>query len=183
VAEARRNYSKITFKEGDAEDLPFPDSSFDAVTMNFGLLHLGRPERALAEACRVLRSGGRFAFTVWAKPEEARGFGIVLGAIQRHGNMNAPIPAGPPFFRFSDADECRRSLLQAGFQKPEIRPVPQVWRLHLPLFEIMLGSPVRTGALLRAQAPAALEAIRAEVTGLSRSELPMPAVLATATKP
>jgi len=183
VAEARRNYSKITFKEGDGEDLPFPDSSFDAVTMNFGLLHLGRPERALAEACRVLRSGGRFAFTVWAKPEEARGFGIVLGAIQRHGNMNAPIPAGPPFFRFSDADECRRSLLQAGFQKPEVRPVPQVWRLQLPLFEIMLGSTVRTGALLRAQAPAALEAIRAEVTGLSRSELPMPAVLATATKP
>jgi len=183
VAEARRNYSKITFKEGDAEDLPFPDSSFDAVTMNFGLLHLGRPERALAEACRVLRSGGRFAFTVWAKPEEARGFGIVLGAIQRHGNMNAPIPAGPPFFRFSDADECRRSLLQAGFQKPEVRPVPQVWRLQLPLFEIMLGSTVRTGALLRAQTPAALEAIRAEVTGLSRSELPMPAVLATATKP
>jgi len=42
---------------------------------------------------------------------------------------------------------------------------------------------VAGGFHLRAQAPAALEAIRAEVTGLSRSELPMPAVLATATKP
>jgi len=185
VAEARRNYSKITFKEGDAEDLPFPDSSFDAVTMNFGLLHLGRPERALAEACRVLRSGGRFAFTVWAKPEEARGFGIVLGAIRKHGNVNAPIPAGPPFFRFSDPEESRRALLQAGFEQPQVKAVPQTWRLKSPdeLWGFMLGSTVRTGALLRAQTPAALEAIRAEVTGLSRSDLPMPAVLAAATKP
>ena len=185
VAEARRNYSKITFKEGDAEDLPFPDSSFDAVTMNFGLLHLGRPERALAEACRVLRSGGRFAFTVWAKPEEARGFGIVLDAIRKHGNMNAPIPAGPPFFRFSDPEESRRALLQAGFEQPQVKAVPQTWRLKSPdeLWGFMLGSTVRTGALLRAQTPAALEAIRAEVTGLSRSDLPMPAVLAAATKP
>ena len=185
VAEARRNYSKITFKEGDAEDLPFPDSNFDAVTMNFGLLHLGRPERALAEACRVLRSGGRFAFTVWAKPEEARGFGIVLGAIRKHGNVNAPIPAGPPFFRFSDPEESRRALLQAGFEQPQVKAVPQTWRLKSPdeLWGFMLGSTVRTGALLRAQTPAALEAIRAEVTGLSRSDLPMPAVLAAATKP
>jgi SAM-dependent methyltransferase len=183
VAEASRRYPAVKFQEGDAEDLPFPDAGFDAVTMNFGLLHLGRPERAIGEAYRVLRSGGRFGLTVWAKPEEARGFGIVLDAIRKHGELNAPIPAGPPFFRFSDPEECRRALLQAGFRRPEVKPVPQVWRLQKPLFEIMLGSTVRTGALLRAQTPAALEAIRAEVTGSSRSELPMPAVLATATKP
>jgi len=184
VAEARRNYSKITFKEGDAEDLPFPDSSFDAVTMNFGLLHLGRPERALAEACRVLRSGGRFAFTVWAKPEEARGLGIVLGAIQKHGDMKVPLPSGPPFFRFSDPAESRRALLQAGFESPAVRTVPQTWRFKSPeeLWDFMLGGTVRTGALLRAQTPAALEAIRAEVIALSSSEVPMPAVLASGIK-
>jgi SAM-dependent methyltransferase len=152
--------------------------------MNFGLLHLGRPERALTEARRVLRSGGRFAFTVWAKPEEARGFGIVLGAIQKHGNMNAPIPAGPPFFRFSDEAECRRALLEAGFTSPQFRKVPQTWRLGSPaaLWEFMSGSTVRTGALLRAQTSQALAAIRAEVIAAAKSELPMPAVLASATK-
>ena len=184
VAEASRRYPAIEFREGDAEELPFGDASFDAVTMNFGLLHLGRPERAIAEAYRVLRTGGRFGFTVWAKPEEARGFGIVLGAIQKHGNMNAPIPAGPPFFRFSDAEECRRALTEAGFAKPDVRSVPQTWRLDSPeaLWEFMSGSTVRTGALLRAQSPQALAAIRAEVIASSRRELPMPAMLASATK-
>jgi ubiquinone/menaquinone biosynthesis C-methylase UbiE len=184
VAEARRNYPEITFEEGDAEELPFRDESFDAVTMNFGLLHLGRPERAIAEAYRVLRAGGRFAFTVWAKPEEARGFGIVLDAIQKHGNMHAPIPSGPPFFRFSEEAECKRVLVEAGFAAPQFRKIPQTWRLESPqdLWEFMLGGTVRTGALLRAQTPQALAAIRAEVIAASSKELPMPAVLASATK-
>ena len=184
VAQARNRYPEIAFREGDAEELPFPDASFDAVTMNFGLLHLGRPERALSEAQRVLRPGGKFAFTVWARPEEARGFGIVLSAIQKHGNLNVPIPAGPPFFRFSDPEECRRALTQAGFGKSDVKTVPQTWRLGSgeQLWDFMLGSTVRTGALLRAQTPQALEAIRAEVIGSSENELPMPAVLASARK-
>jgi ubiquinone/menaquinone biosynthesis C-methylase UbiE len=184
VAEASRRYPKVTFKEGDAEELPFPDASFDAVTMNFGLLHLGGPERAIGEACRVLRPGGKFGFTVWAKPEESRGFGIVLGAIQKHGRLDVPLPPGPPFFRFSDAGECRRVLLEAGFATPEVKKIPQSWRLDSAesLFTIMQGSTVRTGALLRAQTPQALEAIRAEVNAAAKKELPMPAVLASATK-
>jgi ubiquinone/menaquinone biosynthesis C-methylase UbiE len=185
VASARQLNPGLEFEEGDAEALAFRDAAFDAVTMNFGLLHLGRPERALAEAQRVLRRGGRFAFTVWSQPSEARGFGIVLDAIQKHGNMSAPIPAGPPFFRFSDAEECRRALTQAGFRTPEVKTVPQTWRLASAeqLWDFMLGSTVRTSALLRAQTPRALEAIRADVVAAAQSELPMPTVLASATKP
>lgn len=191
VAEARRRYPAVDFQEGDAEALPFPDGSFDAMVMNFGLLHLGRPERALGEAHRVLRPGGRIGFTVWAKPEQARGFGIVLGAIQKHGNMNAPLPSGPAFFRFSDPAECRRVLHDASFVTPDVIEVPQLWRLRSQdeLFEIMLESTVRTGGLLRAQTPEALAAIRAGIrdsVGSYRKgdaiELPMPAVLASATK-
>src|SRR3989304_4379608 len=73
VAEARRRHPAVDFREGAAEDLPFPEASFDAVTMNFGLLHLARPERALVEAHRVVRPEGRFGFTVWARPDEAIG--------------------------------------------------------------------------------------------------------------
>jgi demethylmenaquinone methyltransferase/2-methoxy-6-polyprenyl-1,4-benzoquinol methylase len=50
----------ITFVEANAEALPFPERSFDAVTVAFGIRNVPRIERALAEARRVLRFGGRF---------------------------------------------------------------------------------------------------------------------------
>src|SRR5262245_40288521 len=78
IAEAQKRNPDVKFREGDAEQLPFDNDLFDAAVVNFGILHLARPDQALAEACRVLRPGGRFGFTVWAKPEEAAGFGIVL---------------------------------------------------------------------------------------------------------
>src|SRR5256885_1118907 len=84
--------------------------------------------RPYDDAFRVLRAGGRFAFTVWAKPEEAVGFGIILDAIRKHGNPDVPLPPGPPFFRFSDASECDKVLKIAGFRNVDVRKVPQVWR-------------------------------------------------------
>ena len=50
----------ITFVEGNAEALPFPDRSYDAVTVAFGIRNVPRIEAALKEAHRVLRIGGRF---------------------------------------------------------------------------------------------------------------------------
>ncbi len=192
VAEARRRHPSIEFQEGDAEALPFSDGSFDAVVMNFGMLHLGQPDQALTEAHRVLRAGGRIGFTVWAKPEESVGFDITLRAIRTCGNMNVPLPQGPSFFRFSDYDECRRALGAAGFVNPRVTKVPQIWRLPSPetLFEAMRGATVRTAGLLRAQSDEALKAIRTAIRDAARAyqrddriELPMPAVLASGTKP
>lgn len=185
VEEARRRYPSVEFREGDAEQLPLPDSSFDAVILNYGMLHLARPELALSEAHRVLRPGGRLAFTVWDTPDKAIGFGIILGAIQKHGDMNVPIPPGPPFFRFSDPEESKRALLAAGFSNPMIAHVNQVWRLPSAdaLFEIFYNASVRNAALLRAQKPDVLETIRNEIReGVEkyRNALPMPSVLASA---
>lgn len=187
VDEARRRYPAVEFQGGDAEQLSFGDESFDAVVLNFGMLHLGQPERALNEAYRVLRRGGRVAFTVWDTPDRAIAFGIVLGAIQKHGDLNVPIPPGPPFFRFSDAAEATRALTAARFSNVAVTKAPQVWRLPSPdaLFDIMYNGSVRNAALLRAQKPAVLEAIRQEIRSGSekyRNELPMPAVLASAVR-
>ena len=50
----------VSFEEGNAENLPYPDRSFDCVTIAFGIRNVPRIERALAEAYRVLKLGGRF---------------------------------------------------------------------------------------------------------------------------
>lgn len=191
LAEAKRRQPSIAFREGDAEALPFDASSFDAVVMNFGLLHLSRPDTAIAEAYRVLRGGGRYALTVWAPPEEAVGFGLVLAAVREFGNPDVPLPEGPPFFRFSDHAEFRRTLEHAGFSDVQIQALALTWRLPAPdaAFDAISRGGVRTSAVLRAQTPAALEAIRAAVRrGVERYErdgvflVPMPAVLASGTK-
>ena len=191
IAEAQRRHPSIVFREGDAEALPFDASTFDAVVMNFGLLHLARPDVAIAEAHRVLRRGGRYALTVWAPPEEAIGFGLVLAAVRESGNPDVPLPEGPPFFRFSDHAEFRRTLERAGFSDVEVQTLALTWRLSSPdaVFDAISRGGVRTAAVLRAQTPAALDAIRAAVRrGVERYEkdgaflVPMPAVLASGTR-
>jgi len=192
VARARTIYPAVEFQEGDAEAISFPDGSFDAVVMNFGMLHLARPERAMSQAARVLKPGGSFAFTVWAKPEEAVGFGIILKAIQSHGNPAVQLPQGPSFFRFSDPAECDRTLREAGFLNVRVTSVPQVWRFDAPdeLFDAIFNGGVRIKAILRAQSSEALEAIRTAARESAKNfthhgviELPMPAILASAVKP
>jgi SAM-dependent methyltransferase len=191
VAEARVRHTGIAFREGDAEALPFDAATFDAVVMNFGLLHLARPEAALAEAHRVLRAGGRYAFTVWAAPDRAVGFGLVLRAIQEVGRLDIQLPEGPPFFRFSAPDECRRTLEQASFGETAVQELPLTWRLSSPdaVFEALSRGGVRTAAVLRAQTPEVLNKIRAAVRrGVEDYAkdggfvLPMPAMLASASK-
>jgi len=192
VARARTVYPAVEFQEGDAEAIAFPDGAFDAVVMNFGMLHLARPERAMAEAARVLKPGGSFAFTVWAKPEDAVGFGIILKAIQAHGNLGVQLPQGPSFFRFSDPAECDRTLREAGFGNVRVVSIPQVWRFNAPdeLFDAIYNGGVRIRAILRAQSSEALEAIRTAAREAAKRftdqgviDLPMPAILASAVKP
>jgi demethylmenaquinone methyltransferase/2-methoxy-6-polyprenyl-1,4-benzoquinol methylase len=57
---AKLGRDEIEFVEGNAEALPFPDKSFDCVTIAFGIRNVPRIDRALAEIHRVLRTGGRF---------------------------------------------------------------------------------------------------------------------------
>ena len=55
---------RVTFRVGDASQLPFEDASFDTVVLGEILEHLTHPARVLAEAKRVLREGGRLIITV-----------------------------------------------------------------------------------------------------------------------
>jgi demethylmenaquinone methyltransferase / 2-methoxy-6-polyprenyl-1,4-benzoquinol methylase len=59
-AAKRKAGAQVTFIEGNAETLPFPDESFDAYTVAFGIRNVPRIDSALSEAFRVLKRGGRF---------------------------------------------------------------------------------------------------------------------------
>jgi SAM-dependent methyltransferase len=194
VALARARYGSVphlAFSEGDAEALPFGSAACQAVTMNFGLLHLARPEAALAEASRVLAAGGRLAYTVWAAPARAVGFGLMLAAIERQGRLDVGLPEGPPFFKYSDPEENRMVLERLGFERVDSRELPLIWRVASPgaLVDCFLEGAVRTAALLRAQTPDAIRRIRGDVAAAMEPyrvergyDLPTPAVLTTAVK-
>jgi SAM-dependent methyltransferase len=186
VRSAMAKYPGIDFRQGDAQDLPLEKDQFDAVVNNFGVLHLAHPEKALAEAYRVLRQGGRLAFTVWAVPEEAIAFGIVLEAVRSCGNVDVPLPPGPPFFRFSKPDEATAVLSGIGFHSISVQKVVQTWELlHAEtLWQSMEEATVRTAGLLRAQTSEARDRIRKQIVEEAEKyregdsiRLPMPAIL------
>lgn len=61
--------SRVTLVEGNAEALPFPDASFDAYTIAFGIRNVTHIDQALREAFRVLKTGGRFMCLEFSKVE------------------------------------------------------------------------------------------------------------------
>jgi demethylmenaquinone methyltransferase/2-methoxy-6-polyprenyl-1,4-benzoquinol methylase len=67
-SERARNGGIVTFVQGDAESLPFPDASFDAVAVGFGLRNLVDLDRGLDEIYRVLKPGGRLAALEFSLP-------------------------------------------------------------------------------------------------------------------
>lgn len=192
VRMARKLHPAVDFQIGDAEALSFPDSQFDAAVMNFGILHLALPESAIREAYRVLHPGGLFAFTVWARPEEAVGFAVALDSIREFGDPKVQLPAGPPFFRFSERKECTRVLEDAGFENFADIQIPLVWKLDSPVdvFEAFYRGSARTGGLLRAQPAPALAKVREAIEKRAASyahsggrlEIPMPALVVSAKK-
>jgi demethylmenaquinone methyltransferase/2-methoxy-6-polyprenyl-1,4-benzoquinol methylase len=58
-----------TFLSGDAQEVPFPDGSFDVVTMSYGLRNLAHWEQGLAEMGRVAKRGGRLLVLDFGKPD------------------------------------------------------------------------------------------------------------------
>jgi ubiquinone/menaquinone biosynthesis C-methylase UbiE len=62
---ATAEFDDIAWKQGDVEDLPYRDGEFDVVLSQFAHIFAPRPEVAIGQMLRVLKSGGRIAFSTW----------------------------------------------------------------------------------------------------------------------
>jgi len=69
AAKAGGAVGRIHYLQGDAQSLPFPDASFDIVSIAFGIRNVADPAKALAEFRRVLAPGGRLAILEFSRPK------------------------------------------------------------------------------------------------------------------
>jgi SAM-dependent methyltransferase len=190
VRTAEGLHPAATFRQGDAEALDFESESFDAAICAFGVNHLPEPERALLEARRVLRRGGRFAFSMWCAPGKSKFHELVLESIRAHGTLDVPLPPAPPPFRFSEPSTCAAALRAAGFDDPVVVEVPLAFRAAAASDVLALTkTAVRMEMMIQRQSAQAMERIRqaiVEGAGKFRTpagfEIPMPAVIASGVK-
>lgn len=186
---------------GNAEALSasVAEGAFDACVCNYGILHLANPSLFLSEGAKVVRPGGKVAFTCWDAPPATAGMDIILQAVANHGNPNVPLPEGPPFFRFADDQTAAQAVHAAGLVDPRTFRHDQELHLSNPgdLYNMFVDGTARTRALLLAQTPEARRRIREAVTEQVLAQfpkaatgantafhvLPMPCVLTLGVRP
>jgi SAM-dependent methyltransferase len=135
IERARQNAAiagvDVEFVEGDAEALPYPDGSFDVVLSQFGHMFAPRPAVALREMLRVLKKGGRVAFSTWP-PEHFTGQMFAFVARNAPPPPGAEKPAPPPLW--GDPNVVRERLGAAVTDLTFARDTLAATALSLPHF-------------------------------------------------
>ena len=172
---ARKRAPGAEFVEGDAQNLPFEDGSFDAVVSNFGVCHIPDQPRALSEIKRVLKAGGSFAMTNWCGPDISPPFRILYQSVQQHGSPDVKMPPGPDFHQFAREDIVRQILGAAGFVDISLRHIETQWLMDDPaqLYAIYEQGTVRAAMMLSDQPPENRAAIEKSVTEAVRRTFAM----------
>lgn len=123
----------VQWRWADALDLPFDGASFDVVCCQFGVMFFSDRVAGYAEARRVLKTGGRFVFSVWDRIEANDFADEVTRAVAM------VFPSDPPRFLartphgYHDIDKIRDDLRRAGFDDIQVRTRADVSRAAGPL--------------------------------------------------
>jgi len=151
---ARNTYPDELFHVADAKQLPYDDSSFDAVTCAFGLSHMEDPLAAMREAFRILKAGGRFAFTLWYGAEDGNtSQEIIEKVIDKHATESYKLPQKWTQLRDASQDSCEKLARQAGFGTPIFKRLPIAWRASSAqdVVDILMKLSVRTKMVIEQQ--------------------------------
>ncbi|SOE85470.1 Methyltransferase domain-containing protein [Burkholderia sp. YR290] len=192
IAVAKERFPGLSFRVGDAEALPFPDDTFDAVVIGFGVHHFPFPMQALSEGRRVLRHGGRLGFTVWAPMDEHILQRIIVDAVREVGNTQAAPPVGPGG-PICDTETCLRLLRESGFDARSTSV--RMLALQAPiesarkLIDLLIAGTVRMSTVIRSlpedKIAMLVEAVTHSIEPYRDGvvfRIPVAALLATATK-
>jgi ubiquinone/menaquinone biosynthesis C-methylase UbiE len=121
----------IEWLTGDAAALPFAKAAFDVVLCQQGVQFFPDRLQALCEMRRVLRHGGRLAFTVWSAITDSPYRAALADALERHMSEGAStMMRGAD--ALNDAVELHWLVASAGFQNVHVRPTIEMTRLPLP---------------------------------------------------
>jgi len=160
-----RGVANIAFRQADAEALPFPDASFDAVTCRFGAMLFPDIRRALGEMRRVLVPGGRVVCLIWGPPEQNAQM-RPLAVVRRYVDLPEPAPGEPHRFRFAAPGELAGHLRAAGFWRVEdaTHDIAMQWYgTAAERWEAMRKNNRRMAAAITALAPEQQAALTREV--------------------
>jgi ubiquinone/menaquinone biosynthesis C-methylase UbiE len=105
----------IEFREGDAESVDLPNSSFEAVLSRWGLMFLPNLRMALDNIQKSLINGGRLAAAVWGEPDKVPFINLPMTFVREQLQLPPPPPGIPGPFSLADVDAFKNSLLESGF--------------------------------------------------------------------
>jgi SAM-dependent methyltransferase len=128
VAAARRRAAEMgvenaEFRMLDAERMDLETNSVDGVLCRWAYMLMIDPAAAFAETRRVMRPGGRLAFSVWAARERNPALSLAGSVLVELGHIPPPDPEAPGPFSMADTGRIRELVVGAGFAEPAIEEV------------------------------------------------------------